>query len=1371
MKKLLFAGLAAALCLVGCNKEADVQPLGGDHFEIVLSDALTRTVNNGMHTKWQENDELTVFYAPTGTAEYSANTQFVVQDPTSNRATGEVDLTADSYDWYLLYPYTKQMTTPTAADNKGWVTVGGNKQTQNGNDSMAHLSGKNLPVYGSAKRIGADRIPSVSMKHASAVIAFEITNGSDQPFTVESLKFTAPEKIVGTYFLDITGDAATYTPSGENYVYDNVTLTVKNGTQIAKGATAKFFVATIPFTAASGSKLTVELTVNGTTVNGILTKEVTLSKNTAFKAGYIKHLNMTLEGSIQEPDPKAIPYTEPFKDAGQGDFKVENVTLPSDLTYVWTYDSRYGMKASAYANSTAYASEAWLISPVIDLGEAARPVLSFDHAVNQFSTIETAMTEATVWVREKGGEWVKLTGINYPTSLSWTFVNSGAVDLSSYKGKLVQIGFKYTSTSEKAGTWEIQNFSVADASVPEFSVEKRAFEVTSSTTSVEISVLGNVDWTAEASEGATLDKDSGTGADVITVSFPANNQATPKEYTVFIRTDNAQLVEASLEEIEVDITQQAGGENVKGTLENPYTASEALAAVKDLSDDAKIENVYVEGVVTRVQEVNTQFGNATFFISDDGQAEGEFEIYRCFYLEGEHFTSSDQIQPGDEVVVFGTLVNYHGNTPEMTSGGKLISLERDENAKRFTAAISAESVAAAVTSVEVTVTGNVDWTASATNGASVDPASGTGDGTIAVTFPANTDTEDAKSYVITVQTTANVEPKTFEFTVTQAKAVNADGNQFIKVTSGLVSGQYLIVSEEGSVAMKDAADVGGGSNTISVTINNGVIVATEELKAALFTFDLTTGFIQGPNGKYIGQNSDANGMKVQDSGIANTVSISNGDADIVSGGAYLRYNANAGDSNLRFRYYKSSSYQNQKAIQLYKLSDGGSTPVTATLESITVTGQKTAFSVGDTFTHDTAVVTATYSDGSHKDVTSSAVFSTPDMTTAGTKEVTVSYTESGVTKTDKYIITVSEPVSGGNTVSMTMTEYVAAHNCDISSGNDNIHIYKTLQLNESVRMSTTGEPNCGAFYGATTQEWRLYQNKGGNVIVTVAEGCELKSVKLTFTNSNTGILVDAQNKTIKSGESNVAAGSSVTYTVANSKEGTTNGQIKITAVEVVYTGDGTFPAEPDPQPTEVETKITMQSNASVYVGETIALNATSNVEDATITYESEDPSIATVTASGVVTGVAEGTVKVYARIAGVEGKYTDAEYYCNVTVSTKPVETDGTVVFDQTFLAANKNGEKAPISYTNSSTYTGSVTELRVYKNQEFVVSAAEGYKITSIKMTCTSGYGPSGWDTGAPEGFTYSGSIGTWTGSSSSVSFKANKAQVRITELVVTYE
>ena len=300
------------------------------------------------------------------------------------------------------------------------------------------------------------------------------------------------------------------------------------------------------------------------------------------------------------------------------------------------------------------------------------------------------------------------------------------------------------------------------------------------------------------------------------------------------------------------------------------------------------------------------------------------------------------------------------------------------------------------------------------------------------------------------------------------------------------------------------------------------------------------------------------------------------------------------------------------------------------------------------------------------------------MTTAGTKEVTVTYKEGDVTATAKYDITVNAAVVDGKTISMTMTEYVANNNCTVSSGSD-VTMYKKLQLNKSVRMSTTGEDNCGSFWGTTTQEWRLYQNKQGNVIISVAEGCELKSVTLTFGVSNTGALFDANGANVASGSKNTVSGTSVTYTVGNSGTAT-NGQVKVTAVEVVYTGDGTFPDEPAE---EITTTISMAGSKTVYIGETVALNATSNVEGAPITYESEDPAIASVDANGVVTGVAEGTVKVYARIAAVEGQYTAAERYCNVTVTPKPQGLDGT--WEATALSSIADGAQFILVSTNES--------------------------------------------------------------------------------------
>ena len=102
-------------------------------------------------------------------------------------------------------------------------------------------------------------------------------------------------------------------------------------------------------------------------------------------------------------------------------------------------------------------------------------------------------------------------------------------------------------------------------------------------------------------------------------------------------------------------------------------------------------------------------------------------------------------------------------------------------------------------------------------------------------------------------------------------------------------------------------------------------------------------------------------------------------------------------------------------IDLYELGAEPTVVSDVVLASIDVTGQTTDFTVGDTFTFD-GVVTATYSDGSTKNVTSSAEITPPDLTTAGTKNVTVSYTEKEVTKTKVYQVTVSSGSSSGDKV-------------------------------------------------------------------------------------------------------------------------------------------------------------------------------------------------------------------------------------------------------------------------------------------------------------------------------------------------------------------
>lgn len=152
-------------------------------------------------------------------------------------------------------------------------------------------------------------------------------------------------------------------------------------------------------------------------------------------------------------------FSQAFKTDGQGNFTIEDKTLPEGLSYVWKYDDRYGMKASAYVSQKNYAAESWLISPLIDLTSATKPVLTFRHAMNYFSSVEKSKEEATLWVRIEGGEWTQLTITAYP-AMDFKFVDSGEINLLNYIGKKIQIAFKYKSTEDKAGTWEVDDFKV-----------------------------------------------------------------------------------------------------------------------------------------------------------------------------------------------------------------------------------------------------------------------------------------------------------------------------------------------------------------------------------------------------------------------------------------------------------------------------------------------------------------------------------------------------------------------------------------------------------------------------------------------------------------------------------------------------------------------------------------------------------------------------------------------------------------------------------------------------------------------------------------------------------------------------------------------
>ena len=90
---------------------------------------------------------------------------------------------------------------------------------------------------------------------------------------------------------------------------------------------------------------------------------------------------------------------------------------------------------------------------------------------------------------------------------------------------------------------------------------------------------------------------------------------------------------------------------------------------------------------------------------------------------------------------------------------------------------TAISVAASARTASFKVGGNASWTVSCDDAALVaDPTSGSGEATVTLSFPENTDTENAKVYTVKVSTEDEAPVKEFTVVLTQKKASSGGGD-------------------------------------------------------------------------------------------------------------------------------------------------------------------------------------------------------------------------------------------------------------------------------------------------------------------------------------------------------------------------------------------------------------------------------------------------------------------------------------------------------------------------------------------------------------------------------------------------------------------
>lgn len=105
-----------------------------------------------------------------------------------------------------------------------------------------------------------------------------------------------------------------------------------------------------------------------------------------------------------------------------------------------------------------------------------------------------------------------------------------------------------------------------------------------------------------------------------------------------------------------------------GTKDNPYNVAGAIEKCQEIGPEVSKDKYYVKGLVVATASADAQYGNATFYIHDEG-SNTKFYCYQIAGPNGKKLSDGYTFKADDEVLIYGQMYNYNGNTPETASKG------------------------------------------------------------------------------------------------------------------------------------------------------------------------------------------------------------------------------------------------------------------------------------------------------------------------------------------------------------------------------------------------------------------------------------------------------------------------------------------------------------------------------------------------------------------------------------------------------------------------------------------------------------------------------------------------------------------------------
>lgn len=567
MKKILFSLAAFAALATACQVEDINENITPEGEKYVIEAAITSTktvYEPPFSVSWAEGDALSVVpqYADGTYAGYefkwTGGTTFVSENVTNPAEITELN---------VFYPYDDFIKSiESDGFENGYIYFGSRSdaaQTQNATDDASHIA---APLYGYAT-VSAEGAPVVKMKHATTLFEVIVTNNAGKEISVANIKVTNSEdkNMIGQFYINPQTGAL---KEGQ-YVSPTANLNVNNGT-IADNAKGNFYFTSAPFELAAGSTLTVTIT----TGDGESTIVKNIVEASAFEAGKVNHINVTVE-EIETVEYMSV--AEARQQTAGTSVNVEGIVgavnaksymlvdATDNSTYLLAYKNstptevKVGDKVQISGTMAEYGEMPQISSPVVNNVVSNAPVAYPEPVVLDGAGVNAlAASPECKFIQFSGilnvsGSFynIAIDGANYTGSISYP-----EEDLSGFNDMNITVtGYFNGITSGKYFNILITGIEAA----PYCNVTPSTMSVAADAGTTTFNISSNEYWVVSSDNPAyTVSPEEGTGDATVTVTYPANEGTEPVE-VVFT------ILSGSGIEKTVTLTQRVAGQVIEPT--------------------------------------------------------------------------------------------------------------------------------------------------------------------------------------------------------------------------------------------------------------------------------------------------------------------------------------------------------------------------------------------------------------------------------------------------------------------------------------------------------------------------------------------------------------------------------------------------------------------------------------------------------------------------------------------------------------------------------------------------------------------------------------------------------------------------------------